>query len=547
MTATAHPVPTVRRVTGWFGALTSTDHKRIGLNLGICSLAFFLLGGVFALLMRTQLAQPNMQFVSDNSYNELFTMHGSTMIYLFVTPMAIALALYLVPLQVGAISLSAPRVALSGFWIWLCGGLIMQSGWFTADGAGRAGWFSYIPLSNGTNTPGVGLDLWVIGVILAATGTILMAACVLATIGRRRAPGMSLLRMPVFTWTELVSMLMVVGAFPVLVLAMVLLFIDRHGGHIYTGFSGAIDYQDLFWFFGHPVVYVMFFPYLGAAAEAIAVSSHKRWFGYIAFVGSIMVFAALSMAVWSHHMFTTGGVTNQYFAFTSTALAGARRHRVLRHARHADRRFARDAHVDAVRAVLLHPVPDRRAERDLRRLAGPRLPRRGLLRDRRALPLHAVRRQHLRLLRRRLPLVPEGDRRAAAGVARQAAAGADGGRDEHDVLPDVLPRQRRDVAPDLPLPDPSRVGDAQPDRDDRRRDHRARRADVPVQRGRLAATACASRRRSMARTHARVGHVIAAAAAQFRAAAAADHLLRAAARPPPRGGGPRASAEGVTT
>ncbi len=321
MTATAHPVPTVRRVTGWFGALTSTDHKRIGLNLGSCSLAFFLLAGVFALLMRTQLAQPNMQFVSDSSYNELFTMHGSTMIYLFVTPMAIALALYLVPLQVGAISLSAPRVALSGFWIWLCGGLIMESGWFTADGAGRAGWFSYIPLSNGTNTPGVGMDMWVIGVILAATGTILMAACVLATIGRRRAPGMSLLRMPVFTWTELVSMLMIVGAFPVLVLAMVLLFIDRHGGHIYAGFSGAIDYQDLFWFFGHPVVYVMFFPYLGAAAEAIAVNSHKRWFGYIAFVGSIMVFAALSMAVWSHHMFTTGGVTNQYFAFTSTALA----------------------------------------------------------------------------------------------------------------------------------------------------------------------------------------------------------------------------------
>jgi cytochrome c oxidase subunit I len=320
LTATAHSVPTLRRATGWFGALTSTDHKRIGLNLGICSLVFFLVGGVFALLMRTQLAQPNMQFVSDDTYNQLFTMHGSTMIYLFVTPMAIALALYLVPLQIGALSLSGPRVALCGFWIWLSGGLIMQSGWFTADGAGRAGWFSYIPLSNGTNTPGVGMDMWVTGVILAASGMLLMAACVLVTIGRRRAPGMALLRMPVFTWTELASMLMVVGAFPVLVVAMVLLFIDRHGGHIYAGFNGAIDYQDLFWFFGHPVVYVMFFPYLGAAAEAIAVSSHKRWFGYTAFVASIMLFATLSTAVWSHHMFTTGGVTNQYFAFTSTLL-----------------------------------------------------------------------------------------------------------------------------------------------------------------------------------------------------------------------------------
>ena len=312
--------PLGTRLTGWLGALTSTDHKRIGLNLGICSLGFFLAGGVMALLMRTQIAQPNQHFVSDNTYNELFTMHGSTMIYLFVTPMAIALALYLVPLQIGAVGVSGPRLALSGFWTWLSGGLVMESGWLSSDGAGRAGWFSYPPLSNGTNTPGVGQDLWTMGVILAAVGMLIMAACVVATIARRRAPGMSLLRMPVFTWTELASMLMVVGAFPALILAMTLLYIDRHGGHIYTGFEGSIDYQNLFWFFGHPVVYVMFFPYLGAAAEAIAVNARKRWFGYVAFVLSIMAFAALSMSVWAHHMFVTGGVTNQYFAFTSTAL-----------------------------------------------------------------------------------------------------------------------------------------------------------------------------------------------------------------------------------
>jgi cytochrome c oxidase subunit 1 len=312
--------PRAQRAYGWLGAATSTDHKRIGLNLGVASLGFFLIGGVFALLMRAQLAQPNGRLVSDDTYNQLFTMHGSTMIYLFVTPMAIALAMYLAPLQIGAVSTAGPRIALSGFWMWLSGGLIMQSGWLTADGAGRAGWFSYTPLSNGTNTPGVGQDLWVLGVILAATGLTLMAGSVLATIARRRAPGMSLLRMPVFTWTSLVSVLMVAGSFPVLILAMSLLYIDRHGGRIFTGFNGAIDYQDLFWFFGHPVVYVMFFPYLGAAAEAIAVNSHKRWFGHTAFVASIMAFAALSMSVWAHHMFTTGGVTNQYFAFTSTAL-----------------------------------------------------------------------------------------------------------------------------------------------------------------------------------------------------------------------------------
>jgi cytochrome c oxidase subunit 1 len=313
-------VTAAARPGGWVGALTSTDHKRIGLNVGLASLVFFLVGGVFALLMRSQLATSNGHVVSDNTYAELFTMHGSTMIYLFVTPMAIALAMYLVPLQIGALSVAAPRAALAGAWIWLSGGLTMQSGWLT-DGAGRDGWFSYVPLSESSYTPGIGQDLWTVGVILAVGGMLVMGACVLATIVAHRAPGMALLRMPVFTWTALVTVLMVVGAFPVLIVAMTLLFIDRTtGAHIYSGFNGAIDYQDLFWFFGHPVVYVMFFPYLGAAAEAIATSAHKRWFGYKAFVASMMAFATLSMSVWAHHMFTTGGVTNEYFAFTSTAL-----------------------------------------------------------------------------------------------------------------------------------------------------------------------------------------------------------------------------------
>ncbi len=317
--ATAAPTP-LARVPGWLGAAISTDHKRIGLNLGAMALVYLLVGGVFALLMRTQLTEPNSRLLSDSSYNELFTMHGSTMIYLFVTPMALAAAVYLVPLQIGAPGLTAPRFALAGFWLWFSGGLVMQSGWLTASGPGRDGWSAYAPLSNGTHTPGVGQDLWVLGVLLATLGMLVLGISVALTIARRRAPGMSLLRMPVFTWTELVTVLMVIGAFPVLIVALVLLYIDRHGGHVFSGFGGAIDYQDLFWFFGHPVVYVMFFPYLGAAAEAVAVSAHKRWFGYVAFVGSMMAFAALSMSVWGHHMFVTGGVTNQYFAFTSTLL-----------------------------------------------------------------------------------------------------------------------------------------------------------------------------------------------------------------------------------
>jgi len=188
MSVAAAPTARIPRVSGLIGGLTSTDHKRIGLNLGLASLGFFLLGGVFALLMRTQLAQPNMQFVSDNSYDELFTMHGSTMIYLFVTPMAVAMATYLVPLQIGALRLSAPRLSLAGFWTWLCGGLVMESGWFAWDGAGRDGWTAFAPLSNSTNTPGVGQDLWVVGVILVAVGLTAMAWSVAVTVARRRPP-----------------------------------------------------------------------------------------------------------------------------------------------------------------------------------------------------------------------------------------------------------------------------------------------------------------------------------------------------------------------
>ncbi len=302
------------------GSLTSTDHKRIALNLGLMSLFYFVLGGCFALMIRTQLAVPGGTFLSDQKYNEIFTMHGSTMIYLFVTPMSLALALYLVPLQIGARAVAAPRVALTGFWMWIFGGLIMQSGWLSTGGPGQDGWFSYAPLSSGTYTPGWGMDMWVLGVDLAALGMILIAVSVALTIARHRAPGMTTLRMPVFTWTALVSVLMVIAAFPMLVVVMSLLFIDRHGAHIFVNFQGSVDYQNLFWFFGHPVVYVMFFPYLGCAAEAVAANAHKRWFGYMAFVLSMMSFSVLSVSVWGHHMFVTGGVTNQYFAFTSTLL-----------------------------------------------------------------------------------------------------------------------------------------------------------------------------------------------------------------------------------
>jgi cytochrome c oxidase subunit I len=305
---------------GVLAFLGSTDHKSLGLRLFIVAFVFFGMAGILALLMRTELATPHLNLVSHMGYNELFTMHGSTMFYLFAIPIALAFGVYLVPLQVGAANLAWARATLIGFWMILGGGLIMWSGFFTVNGAASAGWYAYDPLSDSTNTPGNGETFWVIGVLLAAAGAFLIAACILATIARRRAPGMSMLRIPTFSWTMVVTSLMVLTAFPPLVVAMALLLIQRAHGGIYTPPNGPFAYQQLFWFFGHPVVYIVFFPFLGAVTEVIATFSGRRWFGYKPFVFSLLFFAALSMSVWGHHLMTTGGVPTRFFALTSTAL-----------------------------------------------------------------------------------------------------------------------------------------------------------------------------------------------------------------------------------
>ncbi|MDP8944255.1 MAG: cbb3-type cytochrome c oxidase subunit I [Actinomycetota bacterium] len=298
----------------------STDHKHIGLLAAATAFVFFLLGGALALLMRAELAQPGLRVLSDDAYNQVFTMHGSTMFYLFGVPMALALGLYLVPLQVGAAEIAWPRLALLGFWLFLGGGVIMYAGFLTDQGANKSGWTAFDPLSNSTFSPGTGTDFWIVGVFLGALAAMLWAACVLATIMRRRAPGMTMLRIPIFSWSMVVTCLLVLTAFPAVLAAMTLLYVDRHYGGVLTGASGAITYQHLFWFYGHPVVYIVFFPFFGAAVEAIAASARRRFFGYRGMVFSLLAFAALSMSVWGHHMFTTGQVTNRYFALTSTAL-----------------------------------------------------------------------------------------------------------------------------------------------------------------------------------------------------------------------------------
>jgi len=320
MNTATSPAPARAPLLSLVGLIGATDHKRVAVRVGCLAFLWFLVGGVLALLIRAQLATPDTGLVGDNAYNALFTMHGSTMIYLFVTPVALALGVYFVPLQVGAAGIAAPRVALLAFWLLLGGGLIMYAGFLTSNGPGSAGWTAFDPLSDAPRTPGIGMEFWIFGVMLATLASLLLAACVLGTIVARRAPGMTMLRMAPFTWAMLVTCLMVIVAFPVLVVAMGLLWVQRQFGGVFVGNSGAIDYQNLFWFYGHPVVYVMFFPFVGAVAEVVSVHSGRRFFGYRAFTVSMLVFAALSTSVWAHHMFTTGQVANRYFALTSTML-----------------------------------------------------------------------------------------------------------------------------------------------------------------------------------------------------------------------------------
>jgi cytochrome c oxidase subunit I len=306
--------------SGLLAWVATTDHKRIALRMAVVALGFFLAGGVFALLIRTELISPGIEFLGRDTYNQIFTMHGTTMIFLVVTPLALALGMYLVPLQIGAAEIAAPRLALAGHWFVLAGGLTMYASFLTDHGAGKAGWTAYYPLSGDSATPGAGMDLWVAGVILVGVGLTLIAVCLLATIVRLRAPGMTMLRLPVFTWTMLAAVLMVVMTVPVLGVGMALLLAERLGASIFNDPGGPIAYQNLFWFFGHPAVYIMFFPFLGITAEVVATFSRKRFFGYKPLILAVLAFTGLSMSVWAHHMFTTGQVVNEYFALTSTAL-----------------------------------------------------------------------------------------------------------------------------------------------------------------------------------------------------------------------------------
>jgi len=317
----AHPLVELGGITGW---LTTTDHKRIGILYMSAAFAFFLVGGALASLMRTELAQPGLQLLTEQGYNQLFTMHGTIMLLLFGTPMAVGLGNYIVPLQIGADDMSFPRLNAFSFWLFLVGALIVMSSFVVQGGPPAIGWTGYPPLSDQPYEPTVGVDLWIVGLALTGIAAIAGAVNFIATIYGRRAPGMTLFRMPIFTWNILVTALLILFAFPPLTSAFAMLLIDRHlGGSFFLPQQGgsAILWQHLFWFFGHPEVYILILPFFGVITEIVSVFSRKPVFGYVAFVGATIAIASLSMSVWAHHMFTTGAVSNPFFSIASFAIA----------------------------------------------------------------------------------------------------------------------------------------------------------------------------------------------------------------------------------
>ncbi len=317
------PVRQPIRGSAFARLLRTTDAKQIGLLYLTTSFIFFLLGGAMALIMRAELAQPGGQFLSPEQYNQLFTMHGTVMLLLFATPILFAFANYIVPLQIGAPDVSFPRLNAVAYWLFAFGGTLVMAGFITPGGAADFGWFAYSPLNNVVNSPGAGADMWIMGLVLSGLGTILGAVNMITTILTLRAPGMTMFRMPIFTWNIMVTSLLVLMVFPILAAALLALLADRHlGAHVFDPATGGpLLWQHLFWFFGHPEVYIVALPFFGIVTEVIPVFSRKPIFGYKGLVAATIAIAALSMSVWAHHMFATGQVLLPFFSFLSFMIA----------------------------------------------------------------------------------------------------------------------------------------------------------------------------------------------------------------------------------
>ena len=296
-------------ITGtWKDWLSTVDHKKIGIMYGVAAMFFFVIGGAEALLIRIQLATPNGTLLSPEVYNQVFTMHGVTMIFLVIMPLAAAFANYLLPLQIGARDVAFPRLNALSFWIFLFGGLFLNSAWFFGGGA-DGGWFNYAPNSSVTFSPSNGIDFYALGLQITGIASLVSAINLITTVINMRPKGMSLLRMPIFTWMNLVVQFLLLFAVPVISIALFQLTFDRlFGSRFFDTEAGAdpLLWQHLFWIFGHPEVYILILPSFGIISEVIPTFSRKPIFGYNFMVASGVAIGFMGWGVWAHHMFVSG-------------------------------------------------------------------------------------------------------------------------------------------------------------------------------------------------------------------------------------------------
>jgi cytochrome c oxidase subunit 1 len=293
---------------GLGGWLTTIDHKRIGILYGVTAFIFFLVGGIEALLIRLQLATPNGKILTAQVYNQVFTMHGTTMVFLVIMPMSAAFFNYLVPLQIGARDVAFPRLNAFSYWMFLLGGLFLYSS-ILLGGMPNGGWFGYAPNTSITYSPGHNIDFWVFGLLLLGIGSTASSANLIVTTINMRAPGMRLLRMPIFAWMSLVANFLLLFAMPVITIALFLLMFDRQWGtHFFDPLAGGdpVLWQQLFWIFGHPEVYILILPAMGIVSEILPVFARKPLFGYPVMVFSGIAIGFMGWGVWVHHMFAVG-------------------------------------------------------------------------------------------------------------------------------------------------------------------------------------------------------------------------------------------------
>jgi cytochrome c oxidase subunit 1 len=322
----ADQIPSVHaEKRGLWSWITTVDHKRIGILYGATAFIFFLMGGIEALLIRWQLARPENTFLSPELYNELFTMHGTTMIFLAVMPLSAAFFNFFIPLQLGARDVAFPRLNAFSYWVFLLGGLWLNAS-FLFNAAPNAGWFGYANLTTNQFSPGLNIDFWMIGLQILGVASLAAAVNFFTTVVNLRAKGMKFMRMPMFTWMSFITQVLLLLAFPVITVALILLMFDRFfGTHFYIPASGGdpILWQHLFWIFGHPEVYILILPAFGIVSETLPVFSRKPLFGYAAMVFSGIFIAFLGFGVWAHHMFATGmgPIADTAFSLTTMLIA----------------------------------------------------------------------------------------------------------------------------------------------------------------------------------------------------------------------------------